>query len=460
MNRLPPGPSNGLLGLGSVKRFRQAPLRFVTSLARDYGDLAYFRLGPYRACLVNHPELIHDVLVTHRKVFPKLEKHCRVIRCFSGNNLFVSDGDAWLRQRRLVQPAFHPRRLAHYANTAVEQTRRMLRDWSPETTLELTEQMASLVLAIVGQALFNVDLTQCAARTAEALHIRSRTFVREMGAAIIMPDWLPTPGKRRKRWALKYLDDMIWTMIRERRAAGTDQGDLLSTLLLTVDEDGDGQGMTDQQVRDETMTLLNAGQDDTTAALSWTWYLLARHPRIEARFREEVRAVIGDRPATFADVARMPFTEMVIKESMRLYPPTWCLLAREAQQDQELGGYVIPRGSWVFISPYATHHDPRFFPDPEQFDPERFSPERAEQTPPFAYIPFGGGPRGCVGNGFSMMTIALVLATVAQRYRLRLVDDPERVVPDPSLALRPKGGLRVHLQATVTAELGAAARRR
>jgi cytochrome P450 len=216
-------------------------------------------------------------------------------------------------------------------------------------------------------------------------------------------------------------------------------------LLTALDEQRDCGGITDQQAIDEALILFVAGQDDVTAALSWCWCLLAQHSAVEARFRAELETVLAGRQPAYADVARLPFTEMIIKETLRMYPTTWTLVPRCPTQDVELGGYRIPRGTWVFISPYATHHDPRYFPNPKQFDPDRFAPERQQAISQFAYIPFGGGPRICIGNHFTFTLLAMALAVVAQRFRIKLCDDPATIVPDPSLALRPRHGLRVRL---------------
>jgi cytochrome P450 len=426
-------------------RFRRRPLRFLTNLVLEYGDLAMFRMGPYRFCLVNHPDLIRDVLVTHRSSFPKMERHLRAIRSFSGNNVFVSDGELWLRQRRLMQPAFRTRRFDSYAQATVGHAQRLVQDWSDGAEFDLVPAMAQLALVGIGQALFNVDLSSQKELYGRVLQVHSETLRDEFRAAFVLPDWLPTEAKRRKRWAVRCLRDLISGVIRKRRATGRDHGDVLSILLLAVDEQRDGGQMTDQQALDEATIMLVAGQDDITAALSWCWCLLAQHPEVEARFRAELETVLAGQTPVYADLARLPYTEMIIKETMRMDPPTWSLVPRRAAKTVELGGYRIPRGAWVFVSPYATHHDPRFYPDPDRFDPERFSPERQAAIPQFAYIPFGGGPRMCIGNHFTFTLLAMALAVIAQRFRITLRDDPATIVPDPSLALRPRFGINVRL---------------
>jgi len=441
MSRLPPGPRDSLFGLRLGSRLRRDPLHFLTGLARDYGDLAIFRLGPYRGCLVNHPDLIREVLITHRLLFPKLERHRRTIRSFSGNSVFVSEGEQWLRQRRLLQPAFQPRLFESYAQAAVQQAQRLSHAWSAGNELDLVPAMAKLALLSIGQALFQADLSDDIKPCRRALQIHSETLRDEFRAPFVLPDWLPTAAKRRKRWAAHWLRDLIGRIILERRTAGGQRDDALAILLAAVDEGA----ITEQQACDEATILFIAGQDDITAALTWCWCLLAQHRSCDDRFREELAMQLGGRLPGHADVARLPFTEMVIKETLRLYPPTWMLVPRCATKEVILGNYRIPRGTWVFISPYATHHDPRFFPDPDRFNPDRFSPERP-QASQFAYIPFGGGPRICIGNHFTFTLLTMALATIAQRFRMTLRDDPAAIVPDPSLALRPRHGLHVRLQ--------------
>ena len=445
MSRLPPGPRDSLFGFRLAGRFRRNPLKFLTNLVRDYGDIAMFPLGPYRGCLVNHPDLIRDVLVTHRSSFPKLERHLRTIRSFSGDNLFVSEGENWLRQRRMVQPAFQTRCFDGYAQATALQTERLLQGWSDGAEFDLVPAMAQLSLVSIGQALFSVDLSDQLELYGRALQIHSETLRDEFRAAFVLPDWFPTAAKRRKRWAASCLRDLIGRMIRERRATGHDHGDVLSILLSAVDEQRDGGRITDQHAMEQATILFVAGQDDITAALSWCCYLLAQHPAVEDRFRTELETKLAGRQPVYADIARLPYTEMIIKEALRMYPPTWTLVPRCPTQEVELGDYRIPRGTWVFVSPYATHHDPRFFPDPERFDPDRFAPDRQQAMSQFAYIPFGGGPRICIGNHFTLTLLAMALVVIAQRFRITLCDDPATIQPDPSLALRPRRGMRVRL---------------
>jgi cytochrome P450 len=445
MARYPAGPKDFFFGATLARRFRNEPLEFITDIGRTYGDMAYFRLGPIRAYVLNHPQLIRDLLVTKNKSFRKPLWMTRGLAKIDGNGLVLSEGEFWLRQRRLVQPAFNTKRFDGYAQVTVDCTRRMLDRWSGGASLNIADEMTRLTLAIIAKTLFDVELADRAADLGDAVRVISETFVREAGNPFQPPDWLPLPGKRRKRRAINTLDEMIRGIIRQRRSSREDHGDLLSMLLLAVDEEGDGRGMTDEQARDEAITLFNAGHDSTAAALAWIWYLVAKHPWVEARLVEEIDTVLAGRTPGYGEVARLPYSEMVIKESLRLYPPTWAMFPREALADVELGGYTIPRKSWIYAFPWVTHRDPRFFDDPEAFDPERFAPGRVDKIPQYAYFPFGGGPRVCIGNTFATMEMILIMTCVLQKFRLKLAADQEDVEPEPLIAIRPKGGLRVSL---------------
>jgi cytochrome P450 len=311
--------------------------------------------------------------------------------------------------------------------------------------LDVAQAMTQLTLSIIARTLFDVEVSGQAAELGAAVRVLAEELLKDLSSFLLLPDWLPLPGKLRKRRALRTLDNLIWGIIRQRRASGVDKGDLLSMLLLAVDEESDGTGMTDRQVRDEALTLFNAGHDSTAAGLAWVWYLIARHPEVEARLLAEVRDVLGERTATYEDVARLRYLEMVLKESLRLYPPTVALFIREALEPVELGGYPVAKGDWVYLFPWVTQRDGRFFEEPEKFDPERFAPGRAEKIPQYAYFPFGGGPHVCIGNTFAQMEMALIVATVQQQYRLELAPDQGPVEPELHVAIRPRGGLRVRL---------------
>jgi cytochrome P450 len=439
----PPGPRDWFFGVTLGRRSLREPLTFLLDMTRRYGDIVHMHLGPVHTYVITHPDLIREVLITKGKSFRKWERQKRVFRKIDGDGLINSEGDFWLRQRRLIQKAFHQRRLARYAEIMVELTRRRLDRWTAGAAMNLDQEMSQLALEITGQTLFGVDLRDQAGWLSETAESLREAFIREFLAFVPLPDWLPLPSKRRLRRAIQTLDTFITGLIRDRRASGEDKGDLLSMLLLAVDDQGDGTGMTDRQARDEAVTLFNAGHDSTSAALAWTGYFLARFPEVQERLREEVAAVLGGRAVTLEDLPRLAFASSVVKESLRIYPPTPVLINREAVTEVEVGGYRLPRGSLVILSPYVTQRDPRWFPEPERFDPDRFGPGRAEQIPDYAYFPFGAGPHVCVGNTFAMMEITLVVATLVQRFHVELMPGQENLGPELKVSLRPEGGVWV-----------------
>ncbi len=281
---------------------------------------------------------------------------------------------------------------------------------------------------------------------AENAEIVSEAIVREAGGIVPLPDWLPTKAKRRKRRALRTVDEMIWRMIHQRRAERVDRGDLLSMLLLAVDTEGDGGRMTDKQVRDEATTLFVAGYDTSASGLAWTWYLMAQNPEIAGRAAEEAQSVLAHRRATFADFERLIYVRQAIQEALRLYPPAWLLMVRQATENVELAGYPIRKGSWVYLMPWVTHRSERWFTDPLVFDPERFSPPRVGEIPPHAYFPFGGGPHVCIGEKFALMEMTLTAATILRSYRFALAPGQGPVEVEPHTAIRPRGGLRLAVE--------------
>jgi cytochrome P450 len=446
LRRDPPGPKTGFLGLSHLRRMRDDLLGFPTGLARTYGDLVQVRMGPVRLYFVNHPAYVREVLVTRGKSFRKLPRIVRAFRSIDGNGLVFSEGDFWLRQRRLVQPAFSPKRFDGYARTAVNCTREMVESWRPGAPIEMSAEMRRLALRIISRTMFDAEIIDDEGRIGTAIETLSEIVTRQTSRAIQWPEWLPTSDNRRKCEAVRVLDKIIRGVIRERRASGVDKRDLLSMLLAAVDEEGDGTGMTDEQARDEAITLFNAGQDTTAAGLTWLWYVLAQHPEVEEKLRDEAQHVLGDRAATFADLSSLTYTAMVVKESLRLFPPTWALIPRLAVEDVPLGDFVIRKGGWVYIYPWVLHRDPRFFPDPERFDPERFGPGRVESIPQHAYIPFGAGPHVCIGNTFAQMEMVLAVSTVLPRFRLTLPPNSQPVAIEPYVAIRPRGGLMMRAE--------------
>ncbi len=434
----PPGPTRRYFGQLTLSFFRDR-LGFLTRMAREHGDIARFELGSETLYLFNHPDLIRDTLVTNQRNFKKgrgLER----AKMLLGEGLLTSEGEAHLRQRRMVQPAFHKQRIAGYGDVMRDYAVRRCGQWRAGMAFDLHTEMMALTLAIVGRALFAADVEHEAPDIGEALTAAFEAF----NFTALLPfgdllERLPIPSMRRFQRGRARLDETIYRMIAERRERQDDRGDLLSMLLLAQDVEGDGGGMSNQQLRDEVMTLFLAGHETTANALTWTWYLLAGHPEVEARLHAEVDALGHDPSAD--DLPQLPLARRIVAESMRLYPPAW-IIGRRALGDFEAGGYTIPRHSIVITSPWVTHHDARWFPEPERFDPERWTPERMAERPKFSYFPFGGGTRVCVGEPFAWMEMILVLATVARRWRLGMAPS-HRVEPQGILTLRPRFGMRM-----------------
>jgi cytochrome P450 len=455
----PPGPNDFLLGIRLGSRFKKDPLRFLTRLQRDHGDLVYMRLGPYCTYWVFHPDLVREALVSKAKHFRRTGRQVDVLKLWNGDSLITSDEGCWRKQRRLVQPAFHVSRFPRYADTMVAAAERLAQRWEIQRPplIEINEAMTGLTLEIIASAMFNVSIGEQTRPMGEAVAILSEAAMREAGRPFTLPLWLPLPNIRRTRWAMSYLDDLIRGIIRERRASGQDKGDLLSMLLSAVDEEGDGRGMTDEQVRDQAMTLLLAGHDTTAGTLAWLWYLLARHPEEEARVADEVERVLQGRRPTAHDLPQLRYTEMVVKETLRLYPQAYVLFARVAAEPVSIGDYLVPKAGLVYCVPYVLQRDCRWFTEPEAFDPERFTPERFEAVPPYAYIPFGAGPRVCIGAAFATMEMVLTVATLIQRFRLALAPGQGEPEPLPLFSLRPKGEVRLTLTRRANALAGATA---
>jgi cytochrome P450 len=391
--------------------------------------------------IINHPDAIEDVLVNHPRKFIKgrvLKANKRVF----GEGLLTSEGDFWLRQRRLAQPAFHRARIASYASTMVDYSERLLREWRGGQEFDLHAEMLRLTLQIVGKTLFDADVAGDAQDVGRSLELLLE-FGANFRRTIFVPHWLPTPTNIRLEFAVRKIEKVLYRIIAERRASGRDTGDLLSMLLAAQDEDG--SRMTDRQLRDETITLFLAGHETTANALSWTWWLLAQNPSVEAKLHAELSTVLAGRAPSVDDLPKLTYTNNVITESMRLYPPAWGS-ARTAIEDHEIAGYPVPKGSGVSFAQWTVHRDPRWFDAPEEFRPERWEGDLLKRLPRFAYFPFGGGPRQCIGNSFALMETALILATIAQRFRFRLVAG-HPVVPLASITLRPRYGIRVLVEA-------------
>jgi len=404
--------------------------------ATQYGDLVCWRFGWMWFYQANHPNMIHDVLVKRAASFHKTPRIKQVLGAVLGEGLLTSDGEEWRSHRRLVQPAFHSSRIEAYGAVMTEYTESMMRDWVTGGEVDMRHEMMKLTLGIVAKTLFDADIDgDLSERVGQAVTVTQEHGNEQFRRLVALPRWVPTAGNRRSQAAVKDLDSILSEIIRARRTSGEDRGDLLSMLLLARDEDS-GAGLTDRQVRDEAMTLFLAGHETTAVALTWTWVLLDQDPGVRQRLENEVDEVLQGRPPDVKDLPNLPYVKQVIEEAMRLYPPAWTI-GRQAVEAVDIGPYHLDPGSIVLVSPYAVHRQPEYFPEAETFDPDRFSPERERDLPRYAYIPFGGGPRICIGNNFAMQEACLILAAMVQKVRLSLVPGTD-LTPDPLITLRPK----------------------
>jgi cytochrome P450 len=417
------------------------PLPFLSQAVRDYGDVVCLGgIGAQKFYFVSHPRDIEHVWKTHHRNYVR-GSNFQLLKPLGGDGLFLSEGDAWRNQRRLLQPAFHVNRLTGMVDTMNDSIATMLQRWktgiAPGTPFNLEREMMGVLIDISARTLFGTEVAADAHTIDESITTAFSILHRRVLSAVPFPWWVPFPSHVRFLRAVAALDEVVYRLIDDRRRTGLEGGDVLSTLLTVRDEAG--EPMSDRQVRDEVVTLLVAGHESTGATLSWLLYLLSRYPTVARRVDAELEEVLGGRTATFQDLPKLPYLSMVLKETLRLYPPFW-MLTRTPVADDVLSGHRIPAGSILMFSAYVTQRRPDFWPNPEAFDPERFSPERSEGRPQFAYFPFGGGPRLCIGARLAEMQSLLVLSAVLQRYALHAVPG-RRVEPAAMLSLRPQGGL-------------------
>lgn len=456
---LPPGPRTMRdVPLADLRELRRSPLAFMLAATRRYGDCVRYPLGSIAVYFASHPDHVKHILQDNSRNYSKDTFQYNQLRIVTGEGLLTSDGELWLRQRRLEQPAFHRQRLLDFVPLMAEASTAMLERWEPAVRqrqpIDVAAEMMEVALEIVGRALFSIDLRREAGELAQAVLVLLDHVVWRARTLSVVPQALPTVRNLRFRAALARLDRAVYQMIDDRRrlAAGNQAGpkDLLTMLMAARDDvpinqptgqpvDQASRSMSDRQLRDEVITLLIAGHETVASALTWTWYLLAQHPAIYRRLSAEVGRVLGSHVPTADDLPALDYTRMVFEEALRLYPPAW-IITRRALADDQLGRYRVPAGALVVLSPYVTHRLPAYWTAPEGFDPERFTPEATATRPRFAYFPFGGGPRLCIGNNFAMIEAQMVLAAVVQRYRLDLVPGQD-IAPEPSVTLRPKYGL-------------------
>jgi cytochrome P450 len=445
----PPGPGR-LAALRPLLAMCHDRITPVVEMLDRYGSIAMLEGVKGRIYLVNEPQAVSALLVgAHRDVM-KDTGHQLFLRPVLGNGLLLSEGEAHLRQRRMMQPAFHSDRIADYARTMVRFARRTVGAWENGQRIDAMHEMMSLALDVVGKTLFNSEIAEDKRGISGAIEaiMNADSLLLHPFAPLLMR--LPLHRVRRFRAALKELDVIVYRIIAEHHESGGG-GDLLDMLMAARDEET-GEPMSDKALRDEVLTLFLAGHETTANTMAWAWRLISEHPDVEHRFHEEVDSVLSGCPPTMEDFARLPYTRMIVNETLRLYPPAY-FFGRETLRPIEILGYTIPPHSQVLLSPFVSHRDPRFFAEPERFDPERFAPDRDAERPRDAYFPFGAGPRKCIGERFALMEVVLVLATIGQRWRLT-AGGASRPAIDPRITLRPKDGMPMVVQTRDGADNG------
>ena len=444
---LPPGPRERPI-IGQTVRYFREPIELMQEAA-TYGDLVTMSVRPWLVYLVNHPDLVKDVLVTNYSSLGRW-RNVEAFKYLMGEGLVTSDDPLHLRQRRMMQPQFHRRMIEGYSTIMAQYSARHSDGWRDGTEVDMAQEMRELTLNIVVKTLFSIDLPEDVQRIGAAfelsnkyISVRFNQFERVRALLHSLPLPLTWSFKRK----LSYLDGLVYDLIEQRRASDDQYGDLLS-LMIDAEDDGqagaDGSHMTDRQVRDETVTMFAVGHETVTTALTWTWYLLSTHPELQRRFHAELDDVLEGRPPSLGDLPDLKFTEQIITESMRLYPPIW-RTGRLALEPFELRGYTIPKGAVLCIAPIITHRDPRWFDRPDEFLPDRWTPEFREEMHRYAYFPFGGGPRVCIGEGFAWMEAKLVMATLGQRWRVHHERKRETALM-PLVSLRPRHGMPLRLE--------------
>jgi cytochrome P450 len=440
---LPPGPKGAPL-LGLALQVLRDPLGTLVRVAREYGDIVCIPVFRHYRILLNHPDFIEQVCIVQHAKFHKSTLTKDVTQRLLGQGLLISEGDFWRRQRRLAQPAFHKTRIAGYGATMVECAQTHMSGWQGGGVREITQEMMAMTLDIAVRTLFGTTLSVKAEEVGTSLGFLMRYSMRKARSPIKIPESWPTPKNRRADRETQFLDSLVYGIIKERQAegAGHPHNDLLAMLMSAMDEDG--TQMTPKQLRDETMTLFLAGHETTALTLSWTWYALSENPAVETRLHEELQRVLGGRAPVVADLEQLPYMRAVINEVLRLYPAAY-ILARTSIAPCTIGGYDFPVDTTFIMSQWVTHRDARHFVEPEAFRPERWMDGLENRLPAGAYFPFGDGPRRCIGQGFALLELGMVIATVAQRFRFRLVPG-HRVVPDPLVTLRAKYGIRMTVE--------------
>jgi cytochrome P450 len=462
VTKFPPGPAYKMPGK-LLRQFVHDPIKTLSNISLEYGDISYFRLGREHVYLINNPEYIEKVLIYDHRNFKK-GKRLQTAKAVLGEGLVTSEGDFHNRQRRLIQPIFHPKQIITYSNTMVDYATRMRDRWNDGDIVDISEEMMRLTLGIICKSVLNYDIESEARQVGKALTTARRYSKRLQSPIGHVLDKIPVlPAVRGAREAKKELDSLVYQLMADRRRTQEqshyDNGkshdyDLLSRLMEAQDFDNPNNNqekMSDKQVRDEVMTIFIAGHETTANALTWTFYLLSQNQDVEAKLHDEINSVLGDssgnnvanRTPTADDIPKLQYTEKVLRESMRIYPPVWTI-GRHVEDDYSVGEYTIPAYSSILMSQYVMHHNPKYYEQPEQFNPDRWTEEFKSHLPRFSYFPFGGGIRGCIGEPFAWIEGILIIATIAQKWTMRLVPS-QRIKLDPAITLRPRHGMKMKL---------------
>lgn len=436
---------SGLPFVGNIPDFARDPIKFITRLKEEYGDVVAFSLMGNKSVLISNPKDVDRVLLDTGKQYSNGKSgddSSTALKAIIGNGLVRSEGDFWKRQRKLMAPAFHHQGIQHYADVMVAFTQEMARGWQDGSIRNIHDDMMTLAQRIIMKAMFDVDVRDNADEASQAFNDMMHAIGAEMkGIEAVLPDFIPTPSRTQMKKGVAYINGLLTEIIEQRRAEGSDKRDLLTILMDARDDEG--QPMTLEQLLDEIRTLYLAGHETTATTLSWAWLLLSQNPEAYAKVEREVAQVLNGRTATAEDVKQLVYCDAVIKESLRCYPVAW-ITRRIALEDVEIGGYQIAKGTSVFLSPWILHHDPRWFENPDAFMPERWLKDKAELPSREAYIPFGRGPRICIGNGFAMMESVLILATLLQQYHVSVLPEPPAQVEMVG-TLRPRAGLQARI---------------
>jgi cytochrome P450 len=445
MKTIPPGPTSHVFGLDYLNRFKNEPLGTACALRDEFGDIVLLKFGPEEWLMCNHPDAVKEIFVTNWRHYGKTDRFKQLISSVDGQGLVVSEGDLWRKQRRIIQPSFNQERLVkEYAKQIVNETSQHIAQWKTGTIIDLHEEMTSITLKLAARIFFDVDASSEVKELAEAVYTISKVLFQEFSDAFPLPDWIPIPSKIEKRNAIKTLDKFIYGVI-EKHKINPDSHTIVSMLLNAKDVEGDGLGMSEKQVRDEAITMFNAGHDTTAAALSWTWYLLLTHPEIYKSLLQEVDTACGGSQPDASSLHLIPLAAQCNKEAMRLYPPVW-MIPRQADQDMELFGYSIKKGSMMNVSPFVIQRDARFFENPNEFIPSRFSAENEKSIYPHSFFPFGAGPRSCIGKEFALMEMPLVMVVISQQFEFELEPDSKNIGMKPIVSLEPDYPIRVRIR--------------